>query len=362
MTRQTGSNSRGGSRRRGQGKPKEQPKGFQAGQVRRGHAPKQDEVDQYAGGQKPQRGGHKGNAQKRGGAKGNAQQRGGQQRGQKPRGPRAFAEDRFNDLGPVRRRRRGPSTPVDSGPRKEHSEGERLQKVMANAGVASRRASEEIILAGRVEVNHQIVTELGTRVDPEVDVIHVDGIRLQLDTEKTYLVFNKPAGVVTSMNDPEGRKDISDFLREGQAERLYHVGRLDYETEGLLLLTNDGELAHRLTHPSFEVSKTYLVQIRGPLPDGVGAQMREGIELEDGLAKVDSFRLVDGSGKDLLAEVVLHDGRNRIVRRLFDAVGFPVRRLVRTQIGTITLGQQRQGSVRRLSKTEVGHLLAEVGL
>ena len=151
-------------------------------------------------------------------------------------------------------------------------------------------------------------------------------------------------------------------MREGQAERLYHVGRLDYETEGLLLLTNDGELAHRLTHPSFEVAKTYLVQIRGPLPEGVGAQMREGIELEDGLAKVDSFRLVDGAGKDLVAEVVLHEGRNRIVRRLFDAVGFPVRRLVRTQIGPITLGQQRQGSVRRLNKTEVGHLLAEVGL
>lgn len=359
MTRQTGSNPRGGSYRRGHGKPKQQPKGHQAGQVRRGRAPKQDEVEQHLGGQKPQRPSQK---TQRGSQKGGGHKGGANGRGQKPRGPRAFAQERFNDLGPVRRRRRGPSTPVDAGPRKEHSEGERLQKVMANAGVASRRASEEIILAGRVEVNHQIVTELGTRVDPEVDVIHVDGIRLQLDTEKTYLVFNKPAGVVTSMNDPEGRKDISDFLREGQAERLYHVGRLDYETEGLLLLTNDGELAHRLTHPSFEVAKTYLVQIRGPLPEGVGAQMREGIELEDGLAKVDSFRLVDGAGKDLVAEVVLHEGRNRIVRRLFDAVGFPVRRLVRTQIGPITLGQQRQGSVRRLNKTEVGHLLAEVGL
>ncbi|WP_394160524.1 pseudouridine synthase [Galactobacter valiniphilus] len=278
-------------------------------------------------------------------------------------GPKAFADERFGlDLGPVKRRRRGPSKRVTATPRVQNEDGERLQKVMAHAGVASRRVCEEMIETGRVEVNGEIVRELGVRVKPDVDTVHVDGVRLQLNEDMTYFVFNKPAGVVSSMKDPDGRRDISDFLREGQSERLFHVGRLDYETEGLLLLTNDGELAHRLTHPSFEVPKTYLVQVRGPLPQGVGQQLRDGVDLEDGRSRVDSFRLIDSTPGHVLVEVVLHSGKNRIVRRMFDAVGFPVQRLVRVQIGPIRLGDQRQGSLRRLGKQEVGHLLAEVGL
>ncbi|MBG6224666.1 pseudouridine synthase [Arthrobacter sp. CAN_A2] len=242
-------------------------------------------------------------------------------------------------------------------------EGVRLQKVMALAGVASRRVCEEMILDGRVEVDGTVVTELGVRVVPEQVAIHVDGIRLQLDENLKYYVFNKPRGVVSTMEDPEGRPCISDFLKnKNKNERLFHVGRLDAETEGLLLLTNDGELTNRLTHPSYEVPKTYLVQVRGPMAQGVGTQMKAGIELEDGVAKVDSFKLVDSTPGHILVEVVLHSGRNRVVRRLFDAVGHPVERLVRTQLGPIRVGDQRQGSIRVLGRQEVGHLLASVGL
>ena len=243
-----------------------------------------------------------------------------------------------------------------------NEDGVRLQKVMANAGVASRRVCEELIEQGRVEVNGQIVTELGTRVNPETDVIHVDGVRVQTNEHLVYMAFNKPRGVVSTMDDPEGRPCISDYLRTGTPERLFHVGRLDTNTEGLLLLTNDGELANRLTHPSYEVPKTYVVQVRGPMPHGVGAQLRRGVELEDGLAKVDSFKLVDSTPGFVLVEVVLHSGKNRIVRRMFDAVGFPVQRLVRAKIGPIGLGDQKQGTVRKLGKQEVGHLMAAVGL
>jgi 23S rRNA pseudouridine2605 synthase/16S rRNA pseudouridine516 synthase len=241
-------------------------------------------------------------------------------------------------------------------------DGVRLQKVMASAGVASRRVCEELIAEGRVEVNGQIVTELGTRVNPETDVIHVDGVRVQTDEHLVYMAFNKPRGVVSTMDDPEGRPCITDYLRPGSPERLFHVGRLDTNTEGLLLLTNDGELANRLTHPSYEVPKTYVVQVRGPMPQGIGAQLRRGVELEDGLAKVDSFRLVDSTPGFVLVEVVLHSGKNRIVRRMFDAVGFPVQRLVRAKIGPIGLGDQKQGTIRRLGKQEIGHLMAAVGL
>lgn len=283
---------------------------------------------------------------------------------QKPAGPKAFGRERFGqDLGPVRppkpRRASRPADEIDV----HNPEGVRLQKVMALAGVASRRVCEEMILDGRVEVDGTVVTELGVRVDPEQVAIHVDGIRLQLNEHLKYYVFNKPRGVVSTMEDPEGRPCISDFLKnKNKNERLFHVGRLDAETEGLLLLTNDGELTNRLTHPSYEVPKTYLVQVRGPMAQGVGAQMKEGIELEDGLAQVDSFKLVDSTPGHVLVEVVLHSGRNRVVRRLFDAVGHPVERLVRTQLGPIRVGDQRQGSIRVLGRQEVGHLLASVGL
>ncbi len=282
----------------------------------------------------------------------------------KATGSRAFGSERFGqNLGPVRKpgRKRGPRAEVPQSELHD-ADGIRLQKVMASAGVASRRVCEEMIAEGRVEVDGQVVTELGVRVDPKTAVIHVDGLRIQLDENMVYMVFNKPKGVVSTMEDPDGRPCISDFVRHHNGERLFHVGRLDVATEGLLLLTNDGELANRLTHPSYEVPKTYLVQVRGPFPQGVGAQLKAGVELEDGIASVDSFKLVDSTPGHVLIEVVLHSGKNRIVRRLFDAVGFPVLRLVRVKVGPIGLGDQRQGSIRNLGKQEVGHLLASVGL
>ena len=282
----------------------------------------------------------------------------------KATGSRAFGSERFGqNLGPVRKpaRKRGPRAEVPQSDLHDQ-DGIRLQKVMASAGVASRRVCEEMIAEGRVEVDGQVVTELGVRVDPKTAVIHVDGLRIQLDENMVYMVFNKPKGVVSTMEDPDGRPCISDFVRNSHGERLFHVGRLDVATEGLLLLTNDGELANRLTHPSYEVPKTYLVQVRGPFPQGIGAELKAGVELEDGIASVDSFRLVDSTPGHVLIEVVLHSGKNRIVRRLFDAVGFPVLRLVRVKVGPIGLGDQRQGSIRNLGKQEVGHLLASVGL
>ena len=282
----------------------------------------------------------------------------------KAAGPRAFGSERFGqNLGPVRKpaRKRGPRADVPQSDLHDQ-DGIRLQKVMASAGVASRRVCEEMIAEGRVEVDGQVVTELGVRVDPKTAVVHVDGLRIQLDENMVYMVFNKPKGVVSTMEDPDGRPCISDFVRNSHGERLFHVGRLDVSTEGLLLLTNDGELANRLTHPSYEVPKTYLVQVRGPFPQGIGAELKAGVELEDGIASVDSFKLVDSTPGHVLIEVVLHSGKNRIVRRLFDAVGFPVLRLVRVKVGPIGLGDQRQGSIRNLGKQEVGHLLASVGL
>ncbi|MFC7402117.1 pseudouridine synthase [Citricoccus sp. GCM10030269] len=243
-------------------------------------------------------------------------------------------------------------------------DGVRLQKLMASAGVASRRVCEDLISEGRVEVDGKVVTETGVRVDPDVSVIHVDGIRLQLDTTLKYFAFNKPRGVVSTMDDPEGRPCISDYLKKGKADtpRLFHVGRLDTETEGLLLLTNDGELANRLTHPRYEIPKTYLVQVPGPMAKGIGAQLKEGIQLEDGFAQVDSFKLVDSTPGHVLVEVVLHSGKNRIVRRMFKEVGYPVERLVRVKFGPIALGDQKQGSIRQMGRQEQGHLMAEVGL
>ncbi|GAA3681732.1 hypothetical protein GCM10023081_19700 [Arthrobacter ginkgonis] len=282
------------------------------------------------------------------------------------RGPAAFGGERFGrNLGPVRvngpKAVRAARQASEENPSEQ--DGVRLQKVLANAGVASRRVCEEMIAEGRVEVNGQIVTELGVRIDPAVDVLHVDGMRVQLNETLKYFVFNKPRNVVSTMEDPEGRKCISDFLKKKYgAERLFHVGRLDYATEGLLLLTNDGELANRLTHPSYEVPKTYLVQVRGPMAHGIGAELKKGIRLEDGWANVDSFKLVDSTPGHVLVEVVLHSGRNRIVRRLFDAVGHPVLRLVRVKFGPISLGDQKQGTLRPLGHQEVGHLLASVGM
>lgn len=239
-----------------------------------------------------------------------------------------------------------------------HTEdGVRLQKVLANAGVASRRVCEDLIAEGRVAVQGRVIVEPGVRVHPEQVTIHVDGVRLNLDVEHQYVMFNKPARVMTTMHDPEGRRSIDDFLSDAQrAARLVHVGRLDYETEGLLLLTNDGELTNRLTHPSYEVPKTYLVEAAGDMPKRAAKQLERGIELDDGPIAADRCSIMGSFGGRTMVEVTLHSGRNRIVRRMFDALGFPVRRLVRTGIGDIGIGDQPQGSLRELGAQEIGHL------
>ncbi|RKE21873.1 pseudouridine synthase [Streptomyces sp. TLI_171] len=247
------------------------------------------------------------------------------------------------------------------GPGKEVGEdGERLQKVLARAGMGSRRACEELIAQGRVEVNGQPVLEQGRRVDPMNDEIKVDGLTV---ATQSYLFFalNKPAGVVSTMEDPEGRQCLGDYVTNRET-RLFHVGRLDTETEGIILLTNHGELAHRLTHPRYGVTKTYLAAIQGPLPRDLGKTLAKGVELEDGWARADSFKVVSNLGKNYLVEVTLHEGRKHIVRRLLAEVGFPVDKLVRTAFGPISLGDQKSGWLRRLTNPEVGTLMREVGL
>lgn len=239
--------------------------------------------------------------------------------------------------------------------------GVRLQKVLAAAGVGSRRACEELIAAGRVEVDGKTVRVLGTRVDPAHTVIKVDGLRVATaESGLEYIALNKPAGVVSAMSDPHGRPSLADYVRGRQ--RLFHVGRLDADTEGLLLLTNDGELAHRLAHPSYGVQKTYLAEVVGPVPNTLGTTLRAGVELDDGPVSVDSFAVVDRVGKRVMVQVVLHEGRKHVVRRLLKEVGHPVHRLVRTHVGPVALGDMRPGSTRPLTNAEVGALYREVGL
>lgn len=237
----------------------------------------------------------------------------------------------------------------------------RLQKVLAASGVASRRKCETLMAEGRVEVDGAVVTQLGAKVDPEVAVIRVDGTRLPVAESKVYLVANKPRGVVSSMADEEGRRDLRSLL-EGRTERLFHVGRLDTDTDGLIVLTNDGEFAHRLAHPSFALSKTYVAQVEGVVKPRVRRLLLDGVLLEDGPVTVDAFRLVSSETGRSLVELVIHEGRNRIVRRLLAEVGHPVLRLSRTAIGPILLGSLRSGHVRELSTAELGTLLDQVGL
>jgi 23S rRNA pseudouridine2605 synthase len=219
---------------------------------------------------------------------------------------------------------------------------------------------ENLIEQGRVEVDGQVVTELGVRIKPS-QVVHVDGVRVQLDESRVYFAFNKPLGVVTTMSDELGRLNIGDYVGN-RNERLFHVGRLDADTEGLLILTNDGDLAHRLQHPKYGVAKKYLAQIPGPVPRDLGKRLREGIELDDGPASVDSFKVVDSQPGKALVEIVLHEGRKHIVRRLLDHVGLPVSRLTRTAVGPIQLQRMRSGSIRKLTRQELGTLQELVGL
>lgn len=240
-------------------------------------------------------------------------------------------------------------------------EGIRLQKVLATAGLGSRRACENLISAGRVQVDGITVRELGVRVDPKTAVVHVDGKRLQLDTSMVTIALNKPFGVVSTMHDPQGRRSLAEFVAD-RPERLFHVGRLDAETEGLLLMTNDGELANRLAHPSHGVPKTYLATVEGRVKGTVAQRLRSGVQLEDGPVKVDSYKVVDTAPDATLIEVVLHEGRNHVVRRMFEAVGHPVTRLLRTQVGPIRLGTLQPGRTRVLGREELGALMAAVDL
>ena len=248
--------------------------------------------------------------------------------------------------------------------------GQRLQKVLAHAGVASRRACEQLIADGRVSVDGITVTEAGVRVDPLTQEIRVDGSRILTNPELITLMLHKPAGVVTTMEDPEGRPTVAQYGRDYLAEhpelpdslRLVHVGRLDTETEGLLLLSNDGELSHRLMHPSFEIAKTYVAIVEGQVEPWVPRKLRRGIELEDGEAKADRVTVKDSGPRGSIVEITLHSGKNRIVRRMLDAVGHPVTRLARTRLGPLRLGNLRPGQTRPLSGEEVAALQQEVGL
>jgi len=236
------------------------------------------------------------------------------------------------------------------------TEGVRLQKVLANAGVASRRVAEDLIVAGRVRVNGAVVTELGSRIDPEIDLVDVDGTAVQLDQSKRYVMLNKPTGVVSSMRDDRGRPDLRGYTADWD-ERLYNVGRLDADTSGLLVLTNDGELAHVLAHPSFGVTKVYIAKVQGRVLPQTIARLTKGIELEDGPIAADKARLLDAGSDASLVELTLHSGRNRIVRRMMAEVGHPVIELVRRRFGPLHLGTLPVGRARELTKVERGALL-----
>ncbi|MET8408758.1 pseudouridine synthase [Streptomyces sp. NPDC005195] len=294
----------------------------------------------------------------RGGAKGGpkqGQQRGGRTEPARSREYETRAEERNRDRYAGKPEVKLPKTFPGA-----EQEGERLQKVLARAGYGSRRACEELVERARVEVNGQIVTEQGLRVDPEKDEIRVDGLTVATQSYQ-FFSLNKPAGVVSTMEDTEGRQCLGDYVTNRET-RLFHVGRLDTETEGVILLTNHGELAHRLTHPKYGVKKVYLAHIVGPIPRDLGKRLKDGIQLEDGYAKADHFRVVEQTGKNYLVEVTLHEGRKHIVRRMLAEAGFPVDKLVRVAFGPITLGDQKSGWLRRLSNTEVGMLMNEVDL
>lgn len=235
----------------------------------------------------------------------------------------------------------------------------RLQKVLAQAGLGSRRACEALMASGRVEVNGEVIDQMGARVNPLADVVRVDGKRIPPPSDHAYVLLNKPSGIVTSMADEHGRPDLSGIL-QGRSDRLFHVGRLDTDTSGLLILTNDGDLAHRLAHPSFEVSKTYVALVQGRVSDSLGTKLREGIELDDGPAKVDRFHIRDRSDGRSLVELEIHMGRNRIVRRILASAGHPVIELTRTAFGPLKLGDLRRGALRDLTRDELGALFDSV--
>ena len=232
----------------------------------------------------------------------------------------------------------------------------RLQKLLAMSNVASRRKCEELMLEGQVEVDGEVVTRLGTKVDPRTAVIRVSGKRLPPVSEKVYLAVNKPRGVVSTMSDPEGRRTLQDLVAD-RPERLFHVGRLDTDTAGLIILTNDGDFAQRLAHPSYEVDKTYVAEVEGEIYRRTLKQLLEGVTLDDGPVTVSKARIIEAGKDKSIVEIVIHEGRNRIVRRLMDHLGYPVRRLTRTQIGPVVLRGLLSGEMRDLTLDELGELL-----
>ncbi len=237
----------------------------------------------------------------------------------------------------------------------------RLQKLLAQSGVASRRKCEELMLDGLVEVDGEVVTRLGTKVDPLTAVIRVDGKRLPPVSAHVYLVLNKPRGVVSTMSDPQGRRTLGDLVAD-RPERLFHVGRLDTDTEGLILLTNDGDFAQRVAHPAYELEKTYVAEVDGVVDKAVVRRLKDGVVLDDGPVEVHQAKVVSTAKDRSIVELVIHEGRNRIVRRLLDEVGHPVRRLTRTVVGPVALTGLKPGAMRELSRDELGTLLDAGGL
>ena len=233
----------------------------------------------------------------------------------------------------------------------------RLNKVIADSGITSRRGADELIESGRVSVNGEIVRTLGTKIDPDSTQVMVDGETITASSTKTYLALHKPRGVVSTMYDPEGRPSLSDFISL-RTERLFHVGRLDKESEGLILLTNDGEMTFRATHPSYGLEKTYLIEYAGTLPRQAEGALRKGVELEDGLGRVLDFKALSPTW----LEVTIHEGRYHIIRRLMEAVGVDVLRLIRTRFGPILLGDVLEGRWRDLNEVELVNLRKALSL
>ena len=232
----------------------------------------------------------------------------------------------------------------------------RLNKIIADAGIASRRAADQLILEGRVSVDGEVITELGNKFDPEICDIKVDGESLSISKSKTYLAFHKPAGVISTMSDPEGRSNLGDFFKD-RRDRLYHVGRLDKDSEGLILLTNDGELAHRATHPSYGLEKRYLVEIEGEFNKQLSDQLLQGVRLEDGLARaVNVIHARAVSRNHHWVEITIHEGRYHIIRRLIESLGLKVLRLIRLDFGPISLGDMKPGRHRVLNSQEMTNL------
>ncbi|QGU07303.1 Ribosomal large subunit pseudouridine synthase B [Corynebacterium occultum] len=298
----------------------------------------------------------------RGNARGAANGRRSNPNSGQPTPPRKPREDIVSHAKPAKRQNVNISQRRQSG--EGQGEGTRLQKVLAQAGVASRRHAEILIDAGRVEVNDKIVTIQGMRVNPNVDVIRVDGVRIKVNEELEYFILNKPRGMQSTMDDELGRPCVGDLLSEKtfSGQRLFHVGRLDADTEGLLLLTNDGELANRLMHPRYKITKTYLATVLGEADRALINALRDGIELEDGPAKADFAQIIDTHNGKSLIRVELHEGRKHIVRRMLKEMGYPVQYLVRTKLHTLQLGEQKPGSMRSLNTSELSSLYKAVGM